>query len=53
MNNQEITISLTEYEVLKREVAWLGYLEAAGIDDSEAYGYAYELAREDGFFDNE
>ena len=53
MSNQEITISLAEYEALKRDADWLGYLEAAGIDNAEAYDYACELARKDGFFDNE
>lgn len=46
-----ITIPLKEYNQMKHELKWLEYLDAAGIDNSEAYDYACQLAREDGYFD--
>jgi hypothetical protein len=53
MEEQTVTIPQERFEKLIRDSKWLQYLEAAGIDNSEAYEYACELAREDGFFDDE
>lgn len=36
-----------------RDSEWLGYLEAAGVDNWEGYEHACDMAREDGWFDEE
>ena len=41
-----ITISLKEYNRLLDRDAWLGWLECAGVDNSEAWYYACEMKRE-------
>ena len=41
-----ITISLKEYNRLLDRDDWLGWLECAGVDNSEAWDYACEMKRE-------
>jgi len=41
-----ITITKKEYELLKESHRWLGYLEFAGVDNWVGIDYAYELLRE-------
>ena len=45
-----VTITLDEYEQLQAAYEWLGYLEAAGVNNWEGIDYAGELARKAGFF---
>lgn len=42
-----VSITKKEYEALKKKEEWLSYLEAAGIDNTDAYSYAQELRSED------
>ena len=42
-----VTISREEYDSLKRDARWLGYLEEAGVDNWEGISYAHELKREE------
>jgi hypothetical protein len=56
MENQEqetVTISAEEYNNLLVRAEWLEYLEEAGVDNWDGYDYACDLAREQGFFDEE
>jgi hypothetical protein len=41
-----VTISEKEYLKLKERSAWLGYLEAAGVDNWDGYSYAYDIKLE-------
>jgi hypothetical protein len=41
-----ITISAAEYDRLLELEQWLSYLEAAGINNTEAYEFAQEMRRE-------
>ncbi len=43
-----ITISKQEYDRLVQDSEWLGWLERAGVDNSEAWEYAQELRSEEG-----
>jgi len=43
----EITIKMSEYENLKQRSKWLGYLEAAGVDNWEGVEYANQLRTEE------
>lgn len=45
-NDGSITLTQAEYEALVRDSEWLGWLEAAGVDNSEAWEYAIELRSE-------
>ena len=42
-----VTIPKSEYDSLLEDSAWLGYLEAAGVDNWGGYDYARELQREE------
>lgn len=42
-----------EIRNMARDSRWLSYLEAAGVDNWEGYEHAADMAREDGFFDEE
>ena len=42
-----ITISLAEYERLLEAETWLGYLEAAGVDNTMAWDEAHQMRREE------
>jgi hypothetical protein len=46
MKQEEITITLKEYEQLKQAAQFLRCLEAAGVDNWEGYDYAVELIDE-------
>lgn len=46
MTNEMISISLEEYEELKREQVFLECLREAGVDNWNGYEYAVELYRE-------
>lgn len=46
MNNDMVTIPRREYEALLADSEWLGYLEAAGVDNWDGIEYAYELKDE-------
>jgi hypothetical protein len=35
-----------EYESITYDIEWLGYLEAAGVDNWQGYDYARELQQE-------
>ena len=50
---ETVEITKDQYTFLQRQDRWLGYLEAAGVDNTSAYEYACDLAREDGFFEDE
>ena len=41
-----VTIPESEYRNLLRRDSWLGYLEAAGVDNWQGYDYAGELKRD-------
>jgi hypothetical protein len=41
-----IEIPIEEYEQLMKDSDWLGYLEAAGVDNWEGFGYAIEAREE-------
>jgi hypothetical protein len=47
MTNEMVTIPKKEYEQLKEDSEWLGYLRSAGVDNWSGYEYAHELKRED------
>ena len=42
-----------EIKSIKHDSDWCSYLDAAGIDNTTAYEHACDMAREDGFFDEE
>lgn len=44
--NETVTISLKDYERLVKQADWLGWLEAAGVDNTSAWDYAHELREE-------
>lgn len=46
MNEDTVTISKTEYDLLNKRSDWLGWLEAAGVDNWCGWGYAHELREE-------
>lgn len=41
-----VTISKDEYNRLMAVDQWMNCLEEAGIDNAEAYGYAYDVKRQ-------
>ena len=43
MVDDYITISISEYNFLVQQSKWLGYLEAAGVEDWDGYEVAMEL----------
>jgi hypothetical protein len=45
--SQTITIPLSEYNSLRESAEWLGYLEAAGVDNWSGVEYAFELKHQD------
>lgn len=45
MSDQTVTISLTEYIILKEDSLMLQYLNEAGVDNWEGYSDAYQLFR--------
>lgn len=48
MSNEEtVTITKKEYDRLVEDSKWLSYLEAAGVDNWEGYGFACEARDED------
>lgn len=47
MDNEIVTITRKEYETLKKDSEWLNYLEQAGVDNWDGYGFAYELREKD------
>lgn len=53
MSEETITISLKKYKRLLKDSEWLGYLEAAGIDNTQAYEHACDMRREDNPGDDE
>ena len=46
-------ISKFELQQLRRDAAWLQYLEGAGVDNWDGIDEARELAQEAGFFEDE
>lgn len=48
-----ITITLNEYTRLQKRDQWLKYLEAAGVNNWGGMETAQDMAREDGFWDDE
>lgn len=42
MNEETVTISRAMYEMLKEDSEFLAKLEAAGVDNWEGYGEAFE-----------
>lgn len=47
MEPEKITITVDEYKELLEKAKWLGYLEAAGVDNWEGVSLAHELFIED------
>ena len=47
MEQEMVTITKKEYDQLNEDSEWLGYLEAAGVDNWEGFDYARDLKRED------
>lgn len=45
--NEYITITVEEYEDLLESQAWLGALEAAGVDNWHGIDFAIELLHEE------
>lgn len=43
---ETVTIDKAEYESLKRDAAWLESLNAAGIDNTDAYSFAFDIFEE-------
>lgn len=43
----QVLISAKELAGLRRDSEWLGYLEAAGVDNWSGIDHAHELRRED------
>ena len=41
-----VTITKKEYDSLTKDSDWLGYLEAAGVDNWQGYEYAIEMRDE-------
>ena len=50
---ETIVVRKVDYDYMVHELKWLDYLSAAGIDNTEAYDYACELARNDGYFEDD
>lgn len=48
-----ITITKEEYYQLLEDSEWLSFLEMAGVDNWEGYGYAKDLMREENGEDEE
>lgn len=46
MDETLVTITKEEYERLVKRSDWLGWLEAAGVDNTSAWDYAHELREE-------
>lgn len=47
MSSEEyISVPLKEYETLLERDRWLCALEAAGIDNTDAYSFAFEILEE-------
>lgn len=46
-NEETITITKQEYDRLVERDTWLGYLEAAGVDNWQGMEYAFQLKEED------
>jgi len=47
MPEEMVTIKKSEYTKLEKRSKWLGYLEAAGVDNWEGYSYASDLQIEE------
>ena len=47
MEQEMVTITKKEQDQLNEDSEWLGYLEAAGVDNWEGFDYARDLRRED------
>ena len=41
-----VEITKAEYDRLKEDSEWLGYLNAAGVDNWDGCSYAYEMKEE-------
>ena len=52
-SEETITIPKTEYEQLKAQSDWLGYLVAAGVDNWQGIDFAYELRAQEEKINNE
>jgi hypothetical protein len=46
MEEETITISKKKYDKLVKQSEWLGYLNAAGVDNWEGYGVAQDYRDE-------
>ena len=46
MDQEMITITRAEYDQLCKEAEWLGYLEAAGVDNWQGYDEAMTILAE-------
>ena len=44
---ETVTIPKAEYDKLLKDQEWLGFLEAAGVDNWEGYDYACEMRDEE------
>lgn len=47
MTNETVTISKAEYDRMKKDSEWLGYLESAGVDNWPGYSEAGAMRRAD------
>lgn len=45
--------TVEEIRSMARDSRWLMYLESAGVDNWQGIEYAIDLAREEGFFDED
>lgn len=47
MNEEMITIPKSEYDQLCKDSEWLGYLEAAGVDNWDGIDEAINMRKQD------
>jgi len=47
MPEETVTIKKSEYDQLVKDSNWLGYLDAAGVDNWQGIEYAIEMRKED------
>lgn len=43
MTEDFVTLSMEEYDIMKRDISWLQCLEAAGVDNWEGHIHALDL----------
>jgi hypothetical protein len=53
VTEETVTVSKKKYERLVKDQQWLRCLQAAGVDNWDGYGFAFEISKDRGYEDDE